>query len=533
MSLITCRTPTTVSATCRTPTVVGEFPVAELPWEPTVNIQDGEGSATQILNGGSYDFASAGADPEFFEMQVSNWDNFNPPFPIDAPSPGDDLDISNLQVSCPAFPSYTGEITVPGPTAANGAGAPIRFVIQSNGDVPAGDYEIDVSFDWTCGTQSGTWTGTLTFTVAAEPINAPWAWGSSFYGEVGRGIVNDDVVVPTAAQATPFLASRMAAGDGVTIVLKDDGTLWSMGTGFKGASGHGNTTDVSDWVQIGTDNDWLKVAYSSTSIHGYAIKLNGSLWAWGGGSFGQNGDGANSDRLSPVQVGTDTDWASVAAGGDHGLAIKNDGTLWSWGRGGQGQLGLGGTSNFNTPQQVGSDTDWSYVAGGSLNSFAIKTNGTLWATGYNGFGTLGIGNTFQQNSFVQVGSDTNWFRVASGSDHAGAIKTNAGSRELWMWGRNSMGELGLGDTTQRTSPVKVDSDTYIQICCSNKFTIVRKFNNSIWGCGWNDNTQLGLGGSGFTYVSPDVLTQAGTDADWVDLAAGRSHSCGIRPTLPS
>ena len=56
------------------------------------------------------------------------------------------------------------------------------------------------------------------------------------------------------------------------------------------------------------------------------------LWAWGANSSGQLGDGTiMTVRSSPVQVGSDTDWESVAGGGLHAAAIKTNGTMWAWG----------------------------------------------------------------------------------------------------------------------------------------------------------------------------------------------------------
>ena len=101
-----------------------------------------------------------------------------------------------------------------------------------------------------------------------------------------------------------------------------------------------------------------------------------TLWAWGWNAFGQLGLGDyGPDRLSPTQVGSGTDWLSVAAGGGHTLAVKADGTLWAWGASDYGMLGLGDRSNRLSPTQVGSGTDWQSVAAGRYHTLAIQTTG--------------------------------------------------------------------------------------------------------------------------------------------------------------
>ena len=94
--------------------------------------------------------------------------------------------------------------------------------------------------------------------------------------------------------------------------------------------------------------------------HTVAVKTDGTLWAWGS-TTGQLGDGTTTDRSSPVQVGTATNWASVAAGNDHTVAVKTDGTLWAWGDNDSGQLGDGTTTNRSSPVQVGTATNWASV----------------------------------------------------------------------------------------------------------------------------------------------------------------------------
>jgi alpha-tubulin suppressor-like RCC1 family protein len=51
------------------------------------------------------------------------------------------------------------------------------------------------------------------------------------------------------------------------------------------------------------------------------------------------GDGTTTQRNSPVQIGTDTDWSEVRGGRYHTLASKTDGTLYAWGTNTYGELG--------------------------------------------------------------------------------------------------------------------------------------------------------------------------------------------------
>ncbi len=125
--------------------------------------------------------------------------------------------------------------------------------------------------------------------------------------------------------------------------------------------------------------------------HTLTIKADGTLWACGRNVFGQLGVGDNTDRSTPVQVGTAKDWVAVAAGADHSLGIRANGSLWAWGYNYYGQLGLGNNTSFNTPQPVPGPGGWVAVAAGQGHSLGIKADGTIWSWGWNDSGQLGLG----------------------------------------------------------------------------------------------------------------------------------------------
>jgi len=330
----------------------------------------------------------------------------------------------------------------------------------------------------------------------------------------------------TTTAACKLFTQIIAWGYG-GIALQQNGSLWTWGYNNRGQLGNGTNIDSNIPNQVGTETDWVSVAGGSYNT--FAIKSNGTLWATGLNGDGQLGVGDNINRNVFTQVGTATNWSILSASGYHTFGIKTDGTLWSWGYNGSGQLGLNNTTSYNTPQQVGTATNWADVItnfdddGGF--TFAIKNDRTLWATGGNWDGELGLGDLIDRDEFTQVGTAT-WSKISAGSYHTTGIQTNG---TLWSWGWNSNGQLGLGNTTDYDTPQQIGSATNWTII-NNGYDHSAAINSlgKLYTWGANYDAQLVNGDEN----GADVLvpTQIGTDTDWINVQTGLYHTFAIKNT---
>lgn len=323
--------------------------------------------------------------------------------------------------------------------------------------------------------------------------------------------------------AKPVASFRAIAAGGVhSLGIKSDGTLWAWGRGDSGQLGDGcvfgqTCFDRLTPQQVGIDNTWSAV--SAGTVHSAAIK-GGTLWVWGDNSSGQIGSGCVGSTClyisTPTQITTGTTWASVATGGFFTVAIKTDGTLWAWGGNTSGQLGDGCSVGVSpcaaklTPTQVGTATNWAAVAAGAEHVIALKTDGTIWAWGDNTYSQLGNGASGAAvNSVpVQIGTATDWKSIAAGDLHSLAIKTNG---TLWAWGSNGAGQLGIACTTC-TSPMQVGIDTnWKDVDCGFALTIALKTDGTVWTWGRIATS---------TGASSSVPLQVGTGSAWSNISAG-------------
>ncbi len=329
---------------------------------------------------------------------------------------------------------------------------------------------------------------------------------------------------------------KIALGGYFSIGLKSDGTLW--GWGYNGASDLGDGT----WemqrlfpIQIGSnDNKWVSI--SAGVNHGIAIKSDGTLWGWGNNpSLSELGLGPTAEYryLSPVQIGTNNRWVSVATGGYHSLALKSDGTLWAWGANSNGRLGVGDTTNRDIPTKIEFDSDGNpfnnvlLMTAGGHRSAAIKVDGTLWSWGANALEGDCMGSGVRVKP-TKVNDDIDWLSVAAGYDFTIALKRDG---TLWGFGSNYWGQLGLGSMGQCNifPPVQIGTDNdWVSVSASKEryHAIALKSDGTLWAWGWNTVGQWVDG----TNIYQNYPVQVGSDHDWAALpvSLGTFHSAAMK-----
>ena len=290
---------------------------------------------------------------------------------------------------------------------------------------------------------------------------------------------------------------QIACGHSHTIILKNDGSLWSCGYNGKGELGLG-TKDYdshSTFTKVTTNinNDVKQIACGR--YHTFILKNDGTLWSCGYNEYGQLGLGNTTDRTTFTQVTTNinNDVKQIACGYYHTFILNNDGSVWVCGRNNNGQSGLGDATDITTFTKVTNDVK--QIACGEYHTIILKTDGSIWSCGKNNNGQLGLGDKTVKTTFTKVTTNINndVKQIACGHSHTIILK-NDGS--LWSCGYNSRGHLGLGDTTDKTTFTKVTTNInndVKQIACGQNHTVILKTDGNVYACGYNSNGQLGLG----------------------------------------
>jgi alpha-tubulin suppressor-like RCC1 family protein len=390
-------------------------------------------------------------------------------------------------------------------------------------------------------------TAGVSFTLARDINGNVYGWGLGTTGQLG---LNDAVsrsvptivgsVLPNAYispnQVGTSSYAHVNAGVSYTLAIRSDNTLWAWGLGTGGQLGDNSAITKSLPVQIGSLTNWVDVTAGAT--HSGAIDTAGKLYMWGtnAAGLGVTAGGDTVARSSPTIVSGTTSWKAVSAGASHTAAIDSTNKLWAWGLNNAGQLGAGAagdTINRSSPVLIGSSS-WAQISAGTSYTGAIDSIGRLLTWGLGTTGEIGINLATSRSSPTQVGSYlaagsivqpidltlTSWSQVNAGISFTTALAQN---KTLWTWGFGTQGQLGLGNTTTRSSPSQVGSSSWSQVSAGGDHAIGLTIVNTIFAWGGNAGGQLGQGN--VTNLSvPTAVLAAGATSSFTAVAAGISYS---------
>lgn len=134
--------------------------------------------------------------------------------------------------------------------------------------------------------------------------------------------------------------------------------------------------------------------------------------------------------------------------------ILQDGTAYATGQNPNGQIGNGTVVAQNGPALIleGLAFKKVYVDFEGENCYGLTKTGDLYGWGLNASGSLGVGDTTPRSSPVLVLGGLKFMDMVAGQ-RFGIGLTEGGA--AYAWGLNNNGQLGVGDVTPRSSPVAV------------------------------------------------------------------------------
>jgi alpha-tubulin suppressor-like RCC1 family protein len=313
----------------------------------------------------------------------------------------------------------------------------IPFLIFSQNQQPE---IIDISAGWS-------------FSLALMSDGSVFSWGSNGNGELGIGTI-DYKDIHSVPKKIPYLSNiiAIAAGKDHALALDKNGIVWAWGNNYFGQLGNGEIKNKFPYGEpVPSKVKGLSEIISIAAGEGFsmALKSDGTLFSWGLNTDGQLGiDTKNlkNPNISPLPLKVEIpEVKSISAGIKHSLVLDKNGSVWSFGSDSRGQLGDGrGGIYFNRklPYKIPNLTDVEMISAGHSMSIFLKKDGTVWATG--------LFNTEAEifSIFPTKVSELPPVKKIFCGPAAMHILVLAEDGSVWVWGLNTSGQLGDGSVNK-------------------------------------------------------------------------------------
>jgi alpha-tubulin suppressor-like RCC1 family protein len=285
------------------------------------------------------------------------------------------------------------------------------------------------------------------FSLALKVDGTVWAWGSTNGGVLANSLISNSstqVTFNAYASSSPNQISGLtgivaiAPGWDHALAIKSGGSVWSWGANYYGELGNGTVSGSGGPAQVPGLSSIVAIAAGGQG-QSFAIKSDGSLWAWGKNDLGQLGDGTKANRSSPILVSGLNNVVSVAADWSATLAVCSDGSVWQWG------------NNVLSPVRI-VPSGIKAVALSGDDFHALKDDGTVLAWGRNAYGQLGVGSQSIAQTPTKVKDVKSAVSIAMGGSHTLVARSDG---SVYAYGNNGNAQLGDGTLAQKSAPVLV------------------------------------------------------------------------------
>ena len=193
-----------------------------------------------------------------------------------------------------------------------------------------------------------------------------YAWGTTYYGQLGNGAAAGTAVpLPVKVSTNVAMVANSGYDYGSSYLVKTDGTLWVTGYNGYGQLGQNNTTQLTSWTQVSSlplnsGATIAKIIATGTGSYNsaYILSSDGAVYSCGYNGNGNLGVGDATQRnvFTAVPTGGSryvTDIASSSHSNEVAICmLMDDGQLFMFGYGGASQVGDDDAETAWTPMPV-------------------------------------------------------------------------------------------------------------------------------------------------------------------------------------
>ena len=297
----------------------------------------------------------------------------------------------------------------------------------------------------------------------------------------------------------------VCTGYGHIVCLDNDGNVFTLGNNPFRQLGIGEDestplfTDQPQKVNLPSIQQ-----ISCNGMFTTCLSQNGDVYTFGNNTYGQIG--SEGDEIAcgiPFHIVSLEDINFVECGYNFILCKSNNGDVYGWGCNEYGQLGLGDFDNRRVPTKCEYwPKDIVDIKCGGAHTIVLVQSQEVYSCGDNDSAQLGRyvepEYIFKSDDYLEYTSSSlqkipllsEIIRIETGDNHSMCIDTN---NDIYVFGSNYEGELGLGDTDNRYEPIKHPSlSNIIDVSSGGNHSFVKTSNNEIYAFGNNQCLQLGI-----------------------------------------
>jgi alpha-tubulin suppressor-like RCC1 family protein len=284
---------------------------------------------------------------------------------------------------------------------------------------------------------------------------AVFSWGTNHRRQLGMNFEPEAQRVPAPMLCLEGVrVASVATNESHTLLLTEEGQVWSCGAGFCGILGHGDLSGAAQPRIVEALAHTRIVDVAVGVRHSVAVSEKGQVFTWGAADMGQLGHGSTEDR----EVHT---WDVDPKSGS-GFAYVTRPTVVMELFGKRIRAVTASCCNFSTA--------------------VLTEKGDVYTWGNNTDGQCGLGQRCPDHKLIYVDphmqrtamqtimsprkmeaeGGTTFHEITCGGYHMLAIDKDS---RLWTWGQGLWGKLGHGDQRTMYEAKMVDSLKY-QLCAS-------------------------------------------------------------------
>jgi len=253
-------------------------------------------------------------------------------------------------------------------------------------------------------------------------------------------------------------------GSEVLIVTNDD-FVYAFGDNRKGCLGLGISSRILEPTKVVELCEKNIISFAFGLTHGIALTKSGHLYSWNDNSFGQLGNGTRIDSKRPILVNDliGERIVEISCGAYHTMVLTTFGEVFCFGHNRFGQCGCNNDneSQLKPVKVTGFDSlKITAISCGRYFSMALTQNGNVFSWGKNEFGQLAIGHQHTKHECfpvkINIINNPVIQKIACGPYHGLFLSSDC---DLYAFGANYCGQLGIGNKCSQSLPVKVNDET--------------------------------------------------------------------------